>query len=225
MASLTFLVDVDNTLLDNDRLKTDLSSQIEGIIGSDNARRFWQIYEDVRRDDQYVDYPDTVDRFAEEHPSLPNDELRAAVMNVDFNSYLYPGAAEALDYFNKIGEAVVVSDGDPVYQREKIERSGIAERVGDRYVLTVHKQNELEGVFQLYPADHYAIVDDKSSIFVDVRHRYPAITTVLVLQGKYAHPDVEPRPDIVLPRIADATHVPKDRYLSGGAKAEYVHSE
>ena len=224
MVSLDFLVDVDNTLLDNDRLKADLSSRIQAIIGREHTDRFWEIYETVRRDDQYVDYPDTIDRFAEQYPSANIGELRKAVMDVDFERYLYPGAMEALDYFNELGLAIVVSDGDPVYQRQKIERSGIAAKVRNQYILTVHKQHELQMVFDTYHADHYALVDDKSDILTDVRSAYPAVTTVLVCQGKYAHPDVTPRPDIILDRIADATDIPKERYLAGGTKAESLHS-
>jgi len=94
--------------------------------------------------------------------------------------------------------------------------------VSNRVVLTVHNQNELEGVFDRYPADHYALVDDKSSMLVDVRRTYPAITTVLVWQGKYADPNVNPRPDIVLPGIRDATRISKEQYLSGEATSNSV---
>ena len=224
MGSLVFLIDVDNTLLDNDRLKSDLAVAVESLIGAENSSRFWKVYEAVRKDDQYVDYPDTIERFAKENPSLPIGQLRRQVMEVDFKSYLYPHALEALDYLNSIGEAVIVSDGDAIYQRLKIEHSGIAARVDGRYVLTVHKQHELQQLFETYPAEKYAIIDDKSSILADVRRTYPTMTTVLVCQGKYANAAVSPRPDLILAQIGDLLRVSRTDFLSGGIVPETIHS-
>src|ERR1017187_5535946 len=98
MFELVFLLDVDNTLLDNDRLKSDLNRRISGLIGPNATESLWAIYEEVRRHEEYVDFPSTLDRVAREYPELPNDQLRAIVMETPFSKYLYPGAFASIEY-------------------------------------------------------------------------------------------------------------------------------
>jgi hypothetical protein len=104
---------------------------------------------------------------------------------------------------------VIVSDGDPVFQKRKIEESGLAAAVGGQVVLTIHKQHEMAGVFAAYPSEHYVLVDDKASILADIRRQYAGtVTTVLVCQGKYARIAATPGPDLVIPHIADIVRIP-----------------
>ncbi|SRR5579884_56894 len=214
MPSLVFLLDVDNTLLNNDRLKDDLCRRITSAVGAKGNDRFWAIYEEVRKEEEVVDYPATLERFAQASPDLDVDRVRDIVMHVDFADYLYPGAIAALRYLETIGLTIIVSDGDPVYQRLKIERSGLADAVHGRVRLTVHKQAEMSAVFEAFPAEHYALIDDKTTILADMGRLYPdRVTTVLVCQGKYARLRYQPRPEIVVPHIADLVEVPRTEFL------------
>jgi len=211
---LAFLLDVDNTLLDNDRLKEDLAKTIQGIVGERASQEFWAIYESVRAEEQVVDIPTTVAHFAKDRPDVPIDRVQAAVDAIDFAAYVYPGAFETLTYLGELGPTIIVSDGDHVFQRRKIEQSGLAEAVGGRVILTVHKQSELGRVFEAFPAGHYALIDDKASIIAGVGRRYPQrVTTVLVCQGKYARLDAHPRPDLVVGHIADVARVPRAEFF------------
>ncbi|HEV3311296.1 MAG TPA: HAD family hydrolase [Chloroflexota bacterium] len=221
MTDLVFLLDVDNTLLDNDRLKADLDLRIGALLGPEAANQFWEVYESVRRGEQYVDFPGTLAEFTRLHPDLPNDDLRALILDMPFQSYAYPGASEAIRYLATIGVPVILSDGDPVFQLMKIEKSGMAPLVEGRVILTIHKQDEMDAVFERFPAAHYAMIDDKTTILADCERRYPRlITTVLVCQGKYARIHASPPPDLVVPHIGDLVSVPPEEFLTTGHRAE-----
>jgi len=207
------MLDVDNTLLDNDRLKADLDRQIHVLMGAEAAEEFWRTYETVREDEDVVDYPATLARFETNHPDLSNARLRDLVMDVPFAGYLYPGALAAIDHLTSIGTPIVVSDGDPVYQKMKIERSGIWERVHGRVVLTVHKETELPRVFHRFPAGHYVAIDDKAVILAHIQTSYPRVIAVLVCQGKYARLRANPKPDMVVPKIGDIAGIPLEEFL------------
>lgn len=214
MLTTVFMLDVDNTLLDNDRLKDDLAIGVERLVGKEASADFWRTYEQVRNEEDVVDYPATLRRFATNHPAEPNDELDSLIMNVPFASYLYPRALEAIDYLKTIGTPIVVSDGDQVYQRMKIERSGIWARVDGLVVLTVHKEAELTSVFGQFPAEHYVAVDDKTSILAHIQESHPEVVTVLVCQGKYARLRASPKPDMIVPHIGDIVGIPREEFLA-----------
>jgi FMN phosphatase YigB (HAD superfamily) len=201
---VVFLVDVDNTLLDNDRLKTDLTGRIASTIGAERAARFWEIYEDVRHDEGFVDYPETVRRWASgyEDPS-GGDELMALLDGVPFHDYVYPGAVKALGYLETIGTVAIVSDGDQVYQLLKIEKSGLKDAVHGNVMITVHKEHELKSVFDRFPARHYVVIDDKPAILSALERDCPStFTTILVMQGKYAaQSSAGPGPDYTVQHI------------------------
>jgi len=213
VSDLAFLLDVDNTLLDNDRLKGDLDAAVRKLIGPDNAAEFWRVYEGVRKSEEYVDLPETLREFARLLPDLPQEGIAEIVNRVDFRAYVYPGAFDAIAHLKSLGLAVIVSDGDQVFQKRKIEESGLANAVDGRVILTVHKQAELGSVFSRYPASHYALIDDKTAIIADIGREYPElVTTVLVCQGKYARLAARPGPDLVVPHIADLVHIPVEDY-------------
>ena len=43
-SDLVFMLDVDNTLLDNDQAKQDMAAALERILGPADAARFWDLY-------------------------------------------------------------------------------------------------------------------------------------------------------------------------------------
>lgn len=217
--SLVFLVDVDNTLLDNDRLKEDLASRLEGVLGARGTARFWQLYETVRAERDYVDFPATIARWEEE---CADSDQRKAVRDIfahwDFKTYLYPYAVETLRYLETLGTVVILSDGDTEFQPRKIRESGLEAVVEGRVLVYVHKENEIPAIFARYPADHYVVIDDKPRILSLLEECCPTeFTTVLVCQGKYAS-EAEmfaPRPDCVVRSIGAVRTLTHRDFLSG----------
>lgn len=216
---IVFLVDVDNTLSNNDKLKADLAQRIEAAVGHDAAQRFWEIYEDVRREKDYVDFPTTLQVWSAEFPgSDTSGRVRDILDNIDFKSYLYPHAIDTLRHLSGLGTAVILSDGDQVFQRRKIQQSGLESAVGGRVLIYVHKEQELPDVFRRYPADHYVVIDDKARILSALERDCPTtFTTILVLQGKYADPSLySPKPDLILPTIGEVSHLSAHQFYAGG---------
>jgi hypothetical protein len=206
---VVFLVDMDNTLIDNDALKHDLQETIVRLLGREHGDRFWAIYELMRQEHDYVDFPATLERFHLEHPEAPRQaEIADLLTNLPFDRYLYAGALETLATLRALGPVVILTDGDAVYQPRKVERSGVAAAVDGRVLIFAHKQQQLPEVLRRHPADRYILVDDKPNILADVkRHWGERVTTVLVDQGQYAHsaaqPTYHPGPDLVASTIAD----------------------
>ncbi len=211
MPRIVFLIDVDNTLLDNDWVKQELDAVLRSEIGEKLATRFWDIYEQVRKEKGVVDIPLSLARLREQTSSAEMDELTYRHMhsifdNFPFQQALYPQAIETLAYLRTIGTPVIVSDGDLCFQAEKIFNSSIAEAVEGRVLLYTHKQEHLPEMMRLYPADHYVMIDDKPSILADVKQALgEKVTTVFVRQGKYAHVKLPDgfSPDISVERISD----------------------
>ena len=103
---------------------------------------------------------------------------------------------------------VILSDGDAVFQPRKIERSGLYEAVERNVLIYIHKEQELDDVARLYPADHYVMIDDKLRILSTVKKIWgERVTTVFPKQGHYAFdPDILaecPPADIELAKIGD----------------------
>jgi FMN phosphatase YigB (HAD superfamily) len=205
MASV-FLIDVDNTLLDNDRAKADVARAIQGLVGPDRASRFWSLYEDVRDERGVVDYPETLRRFRHAFP----DESRLidvdrAVLDVPFDRYLYPRALDVISRLWQHGEPAILSDGDRVYQPMKIARAGLLLAVRGNVLIYEHKEDHLAEVQRRFPAERYAHVDDKAALLARTKASLgDRVTTVHVLQGSYAAEGPSgAAPDIVVERIAD----------------------
>lgn len=209
MAALTwtFLLDVDNTLLDNDAVKDDLDTEIRREFGPSLADEFWAVYEEVRDQLDHVDYPEVLRRFcAGPVPTAVAGRLSELVNAVPYDRYRYPGALEALAHLGAIGTTVIVSDGDHTYQPRKIVNAGLAAAVGDRVVITTHKEEELDGVRARFPSDRYVMIDDKPSILVNIKRRNPVhFRTILVRQGKYGHEawPAGPPPDVAVDHISE----------------------
>lgn len=218
---LVFLLDVDNTLLDNDALKLEIGRRVEAVVGRQRAERFWQLYEEVRQEEDYVDYPQTLVRFLAESGSSANPaELGEIFHGLPFSSFLYPGVMETLDYLKSLGTVVILSDGDQVFQAAKIRNSGLADAVEGRVLIYVHKELELPKVFAQYPAGHYVAVDDKARILSAIEVEFHArFTTVFVLQGHYAREgEFKPEPDIVIHHIAELRDLTKEQLIRAGAE-------
>lgn len=223
---IVFVLDCDNTLLDNDRLKEDLDAGLQQILDEEMVERFWQVYEEVRVDRGTVDFPTTLERFRAYCPDVSLQErLRVLVMDYPFAERLYPATLETMAYLRSIGMPVIVSDGDQIYQRIKIERSGLAKAVEGHVAIYVHKEEHLEEIMRRWPASFYVMVDDKARILSETKARFPErFVTVHVQQGHYGTEDLSYTlaPDISLAGIADLQAVTVDelrRHLGHGSAA------
>jgi FMN phosphatase YigB (HAD superfamily) len=214
-APVAFLFDVDNTLLDNDRVKAELAAGIERVAGKALGDRFWELYEEVRRERDFVDYPATLARFGEEVAGEVHGAVSALVLDYPYETALYPDALEVLAHVQSVGPAAIVTDGDPVYQPAKIERAGLTDAVGGRVFVYTHKEHHLLEVQAALPADRYVLVDDKRSILADVEDMHGHVVTVHVRQGHYADvTDGFPPADRTLERIGDLADVDLNVFLS-----------
>jgi len=185
---VVFLVDIDNTLLDNDRLIRDLMEHIEREHGAASRARYAQILEQVRSQLGYVDYLGALQQYRlddMDDPSLLR--LSSFLVDYPFADRLYPQALQVLRHLGKSGTTVILSDGDVVFQPRKAQRSGIWDSVDGRVLIYIHKEQMLEAVQRRFPARHYVMIDDKMRILDAVRRHWgPRVTTVFPRQGHYA---------------------------------------
>ena len=189
MHDLVFLFDVDNTLLDNDRVQTDLAAYLTKTFGVDACKLYWDIFEQLRSELGYADYLGALERFRLEQMHDPR-VLRMSCWLVDypFADRLYAGALEAVKHVRQWGPAVILSDGDAVFQPRKVERSGLWAAFEDRVLIYVHKEQELAEVERLYPAKRYVMIDDKLRILNAMKQVWgERVTSVFPRQGHYAH--------------------------------------
>ncbi|HEV1998038.1 MAG TPA: HAD family hydrolase [Candidatus Dormibacteraeota bacterium] len=220
MIGLVFLIDIDNTLLDNDRVKAGMESEIRRLAGEDGSEQFWNLYEVVRRELDYVDVPVTLGRFRILRPDLRTfPQLSAALLGYPFENDLYPRALEVVAHLKTFGTVVILSDGDPVFQPAKIGRIGVADAVDSNVLIFAHKEHHLDEVLRLYPADHYVLIDDKPGILGRIKAVLRTrLTTIHVCQGKYATvEEANPAPDITLDGIADVLQLGERDFLGRGA--------
>lgn len=207
-ARTVFLVDVDNTLLDNDAIIEEMKDTLARDVGADRQARYWAIFEAQRTELGYADYLGTLQRYRLEHPHDPRIiAFSSFLLNYPFASRLYPGALDVIARLSTVGPVVVLTDGDVVFQPLKIERSGISDAVQKRVLVYVHKELELEQVEHRYPADHYVLIDDKVRILTAVKKVWgERVTTVFPVQGHYALDEAVkafPSPDVTVQRIGD----------------------
>ena len=208
-ANTVFLFDVDNTLLDNDHVTRDLKHHLQTEVGPDRSQRYWEIFEILRTELGYADYLGALQRYRIEYPRDP--KLLAVsyfLIRYPFANRLFPGSLDAVRHVSQWGPAVILSDGDVVFQPHKVYRSGLFEEFNGNVLIYVHKEHELEDVEQRFPAAHYVVVDDKLRILNAVKQIWKSkVTTVFVKQGHYAH-DAKaiaqyPAADISIDRIGD----------------------
>ena len=219
MPELVFLLDVDNTLLDNDFVKEDLDRRMRGFLEPDAERRFWDLYEAVRHERDVVDFPLTLERFHDVFKDEPvYNRLCHLLDNYRFDRHLYPSALETIHHLRTFATTVVVSDGDTVFQPRKIAEAGITDAVGGQVFIYTHKEKSIAEVVERVPADRYIMVDDKRRILASLKTAYPdRFGTVHIVQGHYAHadPDLKPDPDLELPAIGDLRHLGKEAFFGG----------
>ena len=205
---VVFLFDVDNTLLDNDRVSADLRRYLLKEVGAARAEQYFEIFETLRTELGYSDYLGALQRYRLVHPRDPHLlAVSSFLVNYPFANRLFPGSLDAVEHAAKFGETVILSDGDVVFQPRKVERAGLFDAVEKRVLIYIHKEQELDDVERRYPADHYVLVDDKIRILTAVKKVWgERLTTVFPRQGHYAlAPEVAsfPPPDITLARIGD----------------------
>lgn len=187
-----FLIDVDNTLLDNDRVIADLRAHLEASFGAESAGRYWTALEALRAELGYVDYLGALQRYRAEESSRGMSDSRLLLMSgflIDypFAERLYPGALDVLKHLRRQGPTVILSDGDVVFQPRKVQRSGLWDATEGRVLIYVHKEQMLDAVAQCHPAAHYVMIDDKLRILSAMKAIWGArLTTVFVRQGHYA---------------------------------------
>jgi phosphoglycolate phosphatase-like HAD superfamily hydrolase len=211
---VTFLFDVDNTLIDNDLAKKDLSARIADLLGVAGEQRFWELYEEVRHNRGLVNIPLLLARYGDEldaNPSLDAAERRRLrfaladlVMGFPYGEYLYPGAMDAVRKARTLGRVAVLSEGDATFQPHKIWRTGLDPEVDGNVLVFDRKLDHLDEMTAAFPADHYVLVEDKPEILTVVKRILgPRVTTILVRQGKYGRAPLleDGRPDLVFDSI------------------------
>jgi FMN phosphatase YigB (HAD superfamily) len=206
---ILFLVDVDNTLLDNDGIQQDLKVRLERDFGLASRERYWRILEDLFAELGYRDYIGALQRYRVEHPrEVELLSMSSFLLDYPFADRLFPAALEVLKRLRSLGPTVILSDGDVVFQPRKIERAGLSDAVDGRVLIYIHKEEALDDVERRYPAEHYVVVDDKLRILEAVNRFWGGrVTTVFPRQGIYAHdPQVIgacPPADVTIERIGD----------------------
>lgn len=204
-----FLFDVDNTLVDNDRVADDLQRHLTMKVGDECSQRYWAIFEQLRVELGYADYLGALQRYRIERPRDPKLlEVSYFMVNYPFANRLYPESLDAVEYAQRLGRAAILSDGDVVFQPRKVDRSGLYDTFQGHVLIYVHKELELEDVEARYPATHYVMIDDKVRILAAIKKYWgKRVTTVFPRQGHYAADAglvaQYPKPDLTLERIGE----------------------
>ena len=210
---VVFLLDVDNTLLDNDRVIADLRGHLELEFGTASAARYWAIFERLRDELGYADYLGALQRYRLDAELGQGSDLRllqmsAFLIDYPFADRLYPHALAVVERLNTFGPTVILSDGDVVFQPRKVRRSGLWDAVGGRVLIYIHKEQMLDAVRHHYPARHHVMVDDKLRILAAMKQVMQGrLTTVFPRQGHYALDPAAlaayPAADLRIERIGD----------------------
>jgi FMN phosphatase YigB (HAD superfamily) len=206
---IVFLVDVDNTLLDNDGIQQDLKDHLERVFGLAARERYWRILEDLFAELGYRDYIGALQRYRVEHPyEVELLSMSTFLMDYPFSKRLFPLAIEVLKRLSSLGKTVILSDGDVVFQPRKVEHAGLSAAVGGRVLIYIHKEKALDDIERRYPAEHYVLVDDKLRILTAVKQVWgERVTTVFPRQGSFARDPkmagVFPPADVTIERIGD----------------------
>lgn len=221
MAKTVFLFDVDNTLLDNDAVAADLRDYLIRTVGGERCNRYWTIFESMRNLVGYADYLGALQQYRSDYPrSMKVLAVSDFLINYPFPNRVFPGAFDVIKAANERGTAVILSDGDVVFQPHKIKRSGLYEAVHGHALVYVHKEQELDDVAERFPADHYVFVDDKLRLLDAIKKVWKnKVTTVFPRQGHYAHDPAilakYPAADVTIEKIADLL----DRFSTLGTAA------
>ena len=221
---IVFLFDVDNTLLDNDRVTADLKHHLEQEVGREKAQCYWSIFERIRGELGYADYLGALQRYRSENPHDPRLlTVSRFLIDYPFANRLFPNALDVVERVKQWGPAAILSDGDVVFQPRKVERSGLFEAVNGNVLIYAHKEQELDDVAQRFPADHYVMVDDKLRILAAIKMIWGRrVTTVFVRQGHYALDQrilaAYPAADVSIGRIGDLLSYDRNDFVPRAAR-------
>jgi FMN phosphatase YigB (HAD superfamily) len=212
--AIVFLLDVDNTLLDNDRFIADLSARLDHDFGEAERRRYWSIFDELREQLGCADYLGALQKFragSANEPALL--QMSAFLLDYPFSQRLYPRAIATIEYLRTMGSTVILSDGDIVFQPRKIKCAGLWDAVEARVLVYLHKEQMIAEVQRRFPAEHYVMIDDKRQLLAAMKRvLVDRLTTVFVRQGHYAaepaHIPIQPTPDLTVERIGDLCDFP-----------------
>ncbi len=216
---VVFLFDVDNTLLNNDRVEDDLKNHLEREFGAESRDRYWTIFEELRAELGYADYLGALQRYRlEDLCDMRLLMMSSFLVDYPFATRLYPGSLDALEHVRPWGATVILSDGDVVFQPRKVQRSGLWEAAEGRVLIYVHKEQMLEDIEHRYPAHHYVMVDDKLRILTAMKKIWGSrLTTVFPRQGHYAldpkNVATYPPADFAIERIGDLVNYNLSTFL------------
>lgn len=222
---IVFLLDVDNTLLDNDRFSADLDARLERDFGVDGRKRYRAHYEALRDELDYADYLGAVQKLRGDFDDDPRLlHLAAFILDYPFAERVYPHALDAIAHLKTLGMPVILTDGDMVLQPRKVQHSGLWDAVQGRVSIYLHKQRRLDAIRRHWPARHYVMVEDKQALLADMKRELgAALTTVFVRQGHYAQEQEsgqdDPAPDIVLERVGDLRSLAPAEFIDAATLA------
>jgi FMN phosphatase YigB (HAD superfamily) len=217
--NVVFLFDVDNTLLDNDRVSADLKRHLEKEVGHERQQRYWTFFEELRAELGYADYLGALQRYRSEYPRDPHLlTVSNFLVEYPFANRLFPNSLDVVDHVKQFGRPVILSDGDVVFQPLKIRRSGLFDAVDGHVLIYVHKEFELDDVVERYPADNYVLIDDKLRILAAIKRAWGRqVTTVFPRQGHYAADPKNlssyPPADITISRIGELVEFDLQTFL------------
>ncbi len=224
MNKVVFLFDVDNTLLDNDRVAQNLRDFLRKEVGTKRGNRYWEIFEDLRSELGYADYLGALQNYRVENPYDSHVlAVSTFLINYPFANRLFPNSLDVLEHCKKFGKVVILSDGDVVFQPRKIERSGLLEAVEKNILIYIHKEQELGDVESRYPAEQYVMVDDKLRLLTAIKKIWGArVTTIFPRQGHYAFDEKEiakyPAADVTIERIGDLLDFDEKQLINTNSK-------
>jgi FMN phosphatase YigB (HAD superfamily) len=223
---LVFLFDVDNTLLDNDRVSADLKQHLEKEVGHERQQRYWQFFEQLRAELGYADYLGALQRYRAEYPREPNLlTVSEFLVEYPFANRLFPNSLDVIDYVKQFGQPVILSDGDVVFQPRKVRRSALFAAVDGNVLIYVHKEFELDDILERYSADNYVLIDDKLRILTAIKKAWGRrVTTVFPRQGHYAADPKAlasyPPADITIRRIGELVEFDLQDFLGAADAAD-----
>ncbi len=226
----TFLLDVDNTLLDNDRFAADLRAHLAAAFGAGECDRYWSIYARLRSERGYADYLGALQEFRSGVDTDPDLlQMSKFLLEYPFAERIYPRALDAIAHLKTLGDAAILSDGDIVFQPRKIQRSGLWDALDGRVLIGLHKERSLPAMQLRFPATHYVMIDDKPGVLAAMKGVMGArLTTVFVRQGHYAAESlqqiIDPAPDLSIAHIGDLCGMDVNHFSAAPETAAKEHA-
>lgn len=204
--NFVFFLDIDNTLLDNDSIKEEIRRSLVRVLGEVEANHFWDHHDSFRQEKKLVDFPNIIREYcAEKHAETCELKLSQIFQGIEFKDAIYSHVPQVLAHLKTFGKVVIFSEGDMVYQREKIEKSGIA-AMTDGVFLYKHKLDHLEQIMKRHSLYKKVFIEDRLDTLVTIKQKYPTTVTIVVCQGHYSNPDCPTKhegADLAIERISN----------------------